>query len=55
MAANKKNKQSTQVSYRQETFEYEAVTSSGARSKGKMQATSRESVVTALQTAGYMP
>lgn len=55
MARTRKTKQSTQVSYRQETFEYEAVTASGSRSKGKMQATSKESVVTALQTAGYMP
>lgn len=55
MAKTKKPKQNTQVSYRQETFEYDAVTASGTRSKGKMQATSKESVVTALQTAGYMP
>lgn len=55
MAKSKKSRETVQVSYRQETFEYEAVTSSGSRSKGKMQATSKESVVNALQNAGYMP
>lgn len=52
MAKTTKNRS---VAYRQETYEYEAIAASGSRSKGKMQATSKEGVVNALQAAGYMP